>query len=125
MALSSVSVVLSSLALNFYNRKEVGSLRIPRVNRNSCRQNFNMFWHQVRVVVVVVLVRNAAATGWCSPTPAHSLFVCVLVRVCLPFNTPTDLLLECQADRCQGRTADVVVGVGVVVVAGSKATPRW
>lgn len=46
MALSSVSVVLSSLALNLYVRKSAQNLDMPRVNRNTCKQNLNKFWYQ-------------------------------------------------------------------------------
>ena len=46
MALSSVSVVLSSLALNLYVRKDAQHLAMPRVNRNTCKQNLNKFWYQ-------------------------------------------------------------------------------
>jgi len=43
MALSSVSVVLSALALNVYKRRDADHIVMPRVNRNSCGQQLRKF----------------------------------------------------------------------------------
>ena len=47
MALSSVSVVLSALALNTYRRDQQSHLAMTPVNRNNWRQNYRMFWNRV------------------------------------------------------------------------------